>query len=360
MAIETVSVLAGGRRWRGWEEVTVQYGATQVARTASLTIADVGGMFGGGAWPLLPGQDVELYAGSALLIRGFVETFSPTVGKDDHRAVVTIASKAKDAVEASADHPTGEFRNKRVADIARAIDQTGTSWTGSAGDPIPLFRLRPGESVFEAAERAARAEGVMLIGLESGAVEVVRGIRGRHAGAIREGSTSGYEAGTARLSIEGRHSRFKIRGQAPETFGDRGQLPEVTGTVPLPRPRPKIVLMEGEANAERLKARADWEARQEAGAATTATLVVPRWRDEGGRIWQPAYTVFVHAPMLKISGDMAIRSVTLSQTGGSSGGTTATLELTDPRALGGPRGVGATSDPAWSVAEPGIAEKTLP
>jgi prophage tail gpP-like protein len=194
MTIETVSVLAGGRRYSFWETVTVQYGATQAVRAASLVTVDAATTFGGG-WPLLPGTDVDIYAGGSLLIRGFVETFSPNVSDTSHTAVVTIVSKSKDAVEASADHPTGEIRNKRLVEIAREIDPTGTTWQGNAGESVALFRVQPGETVFDAVERTARGQGVLLVGRETGAVEIVRGIRGRHQGSIREGTPLGFVSG---------------------------------------------------------------------------------------------------------------------------------------------------------------------
>lgn len=355
MTTERVSVHAGGSIYSGWTEISIQYAATQAARAATLTTADARETLGGG-WPLVPGTDVEIYAGGSLLVRGFVETFAPEVSDTSHSATVTIISTSKDMVESAATHPTGEIRNKRVVEIAREIDPTKTDWTGTAGEPIALFRVRPGETVHEAVERAARGQGVLLVGRETGGVEVVEGIRGHHAGVIREGTTSGYTRGSSRLSLEGRHSEIKVRGQAGGIFGDRGQVPEGIATVPLPRARPKIVILEGEAASGRLKKRAEWEARQEAGVATTASLELPRWRDDDGRIFEPAYTIEVSAPDLRLSGAMAIRSVTLRQ---GPSGTLASLELVDPRGLGGEGGVGSPGA-RYAIPVPKAKERVFP
>lgn len=353
---EVVTVIAGGRRYALWEEISVDYGAEQAVRAARLVTADAASLTQA-AWPLLPGTDVEVYAGNTLLIRGFVETFEPQVTGQYHVAVVTVVTKSKDAVEASATHPTGEVRNRRIHQLAHDIDPTGTVWRSQDGKTIPLIRVKPGETVFEAVERAAKAHGVLLIGAADGGVDIVRGVRGRHNIRIR---TQDYVQAQSRLSIEGRHDVFKVKGQSAETLNKNGQVPEATATVPLPRPRPKVHVLEGEANPERLKGRAEWLARREAGAALTATIVVPFWRDDSGRIWEPAFTVFVDCDLLKIHQDMAIKHVSLSQGGQPGQGTRATLTLTDPRGLGEDGGAGGSSDKAYGVPIPKVKPKATP
>ncbi|MBV5268694.1 MAG: hypothetical protein JZU55_00700, partial [Afipia sp.] len=99
-----------------------------------------------------------------------------------------------------------------------------------------------------------------------------------------------------------------------------------------------IVPHEGETTMDRMKKRAEWQAKRAAGNGATASITVTGWRDAGGAIWTPNFLIDVQDDLLGLSGMMVIKSVTLTQ----GDRTEATLSLADPRALGGENPHGKT------------------
>ncbi len=334
MPSETVTVAVGSGRFTRWSAIDIVYSADAASRSATLVAADVR-MVGELTANVALGDPASVAAGSTLLMTGFIETLAPEVDGEAHRLTITIASLASHAAEASADHPTGEVRRRRLSTMLNEIDPTGTRWVGRDDQVEALVRIRPGESPFEVAERVARRQGVLLISRPDGGVDLAKGVQGHHAGLILEGDVHrGFTRGGATLTLRGQPSEVSVRGQSHERADGRSL--KIDHKVKLPgarHHRPLVIYHEGEANTGAVRTRAAWEALRRKGAGTTATLTLPRWRDEGGLIWTPAYDIPVRAPRLRIDQRLAVRSVHLHQ--GAEDGTFAVLQLVDPRGLGG-------------------------
>lgn len=330
---EQVRVMIQGTEWAFWEECSVNYGAKQAARSASLTSVDPRTTDGFRGGDIDVGMDAEVYAGGSLLVKGYIETVGPEFSAESHSLRINIVSKSKETLEASATHPTGEIRNKRHLDIVREVDPTGTEWRGTVGENIAVVRVNPGETVFDLAERLARGQGTMLVGTADGAVEAIKDIRGRHAGAIVGSDPDRCPlAGSANITMAGRPSKVHVRGQSHDRHTKGSITAEVTVTDPMiKRVRPRIILHEGDATVEQMRTRGAYHLQRAAGASRTAQIQMPRWRDEGGRIWEPAFLLYCNLPDVRIVGDMVITTVTLSQ---GKGGTVASLSLADPKSVG--------------------------
>ena len=349
MIEETVTVTAGGRRYSRWESVTVTAGAEQAARAFAIVTAEPDQAFGDD-WVFKPGTAVEIYAGSDLLLKGYVDEYDPQFSDTQHTATITGRSKSKDAIDSSAVHPTGELRDKTLKDIAADLDKFGIGFAANVDlKSIPVHRIVPGATMFEELEVLARAQGLLLVGEADGSVMITRaGESGRHAGGLIEGVN--IKEASASLSERNKHSKVTARGQKSSGTGKGAlRLEHEAEDGSVERYRPLIVPVEGDTDQGRVQQRADWHVARSAGLSTRASILTSGWRDRDGALWDPKKLVYVESRKLKIAQDMAISSVTFEQQ--NQMGTTSRLQLVDPRALGGKNPKGK-SNGAWSAPSP--------
>jgi prophage tail gpP-like protein len=315
------------------KSISVSISAEEAVRTAS-------GQFviTGSGLPVLPDDEVTISATGTLLLTGYVRDVKPSYDAGGSRDLsLSFVSKTVDATETSVEHTSGEVLDKNLADIAREFDTLGIGVEDDGGLPAePRHKLDPGESLFETIERRARGRGILIHDTPEGKLKLATKPAGMHSGGLRRGVN--IKAASATLTGKDRHSEVSVRGQT--TVG--GESPQLRGQAKatdsgVKRRRPLIIQHEGEILVDRMKTRAEWHLKRGAGLAVTASVTTIGWRDDAGTIWTPNYLVMVEDDWIGINGIMIIKSVTLNQ---DDGGTTATLSLADPRALGGenPRG----------------------
>lgn len=323
------------------KSISVSISAEEAARSAEGSFAITGS-----GLPVRCGQAVTITATGTLLLTGYVRDVKPSYDAESDRSLsVSFVSKTVDATETSAIHKTGETLNKSLPDIGREFDNLGIGIEDDGSfPPEPVHRLIPGESLFDTLYRRIRGRGGLISDTPEGKLKLSTKPSGMHSGMLRRGDN--IKAASATFTEEGRHSDVMVRGQT--TVGSdapqlRGQA--VARDAGVSRSRPIILAHEGEILVDRMKTKAEWQAKRSAGQAATASITTIGWRDSGGTIWTPNWLVMVEDDWIGINGMMVIKSVQLSQ---DDSGTIATLSLADPRALGGenPRG---SSDAAYSA-----------
>lgn len=318
--------------------VSISMSVEEAVRTASVDLVPAGA-----GVPVSVGQEVVIAAGGTTVLTGYVRDVRPSHDGESRALNVSLVSKTIDCTECSVLHPTGEIRDKNLADIAREFDGLDIGVEDDGGLPVePVHRLRVGESQFHTIERRARGRGILIHDTAEGKLKLATKPAGTHAGGLRFGIN--IKTASAEFTERGRHSKVHVRGQATEGTDAqqlRGQA--VASDSSVGRNRPLVLQHEGEATTDRMKKRAEWQAKRAAGNAATAEITVVGWRDDGGRIWTPNFLVYVDDDWIGINGMMLIKSVTLEQSGEDGIGTTATLSLADPRGYGGenPRGKSA-------------------
>ena len=355
--LEIVTVVAGGTAMAGFSDISISLGADRAARTATMTISDFAGRF-----PLMPGTPVTILASGTLLLTGYVRDVAPSHDGDRHQVGIGIVSRTIDAVEASIDHPTGFTKDKDLVAIAREFDTAGVGIVATESFPREAARfVNTGESLWRHIEPLARSHGALIYDTEDGRLRIAKKPRGRHSGLLSIGDGGNIVSASATLTEAERHDETIVRGQSSRGFGDAAlRLEARAADGGVTRRRPRIVVHESETDSGKLKERAERAVRRSAGYSRKASVVVSGWRDRGGRIFEPHFVIGVHDPRIYLSQDMAIESVTLTQSIGAGGpGTRATLSLVDPAALNGEAGAaakgsgaGSGSDPVWTTPEP--------
>lgn len=346
---EQVRLVVGGKTFRDWKSVEVTASATEAARSFSLSVAEgaVGAM--NVKWVCRPGTPCEIYAGNDLILKGVIDDYEPSFTSIKHDIKVAGRSKSAHTVDSSADHKTGRFENKSIEQIANELgQQVAVRYrVTEQTDRISHFQIRVGETIHNAIERLTRDNQLMMTALPDGSVEIGRA-NDKVMGTLIQGVN--ILEGKSKLSAKKRAKKTKVRGQSANSTTGRQQRQEAEVTDPTftgEAGRTIIIVNERDATETQLRRRAQWDAARRAGEGTTSQITVVGWRNDRGELWTPKKQVYVLSPFLKLDQNMAIKSVTYSQT--TDAGTTCTLELVDPRALGGKKSKKSKSDAAHSA-----------
>lgn len=349
MTGEIVTVSAASGLFGGWKSVSVTAALNEAARSFDIEVTETGGLFGDvfALWPFPPGTPVSVLATGSLLVTGYVNTYAPSGDANSHQVRISGRAKGQDYADCSCEHPTGRFDNRKIEEIARDLDIYGVGIEADVdtGKPVEWFHLRQGETPHGEMLRLARQRKLTIKGRANGAIVFTRGGVNRHAGGLAQGVN--IEKMSATLSDAERFSEYKAIGQSSHGTTDKHLKPKGVATDSgVTRRRNRTIIDQADTTEEKLKARAEWEAKRAAGFSVKAQISTPSFRDAGGALWEPGWTVFVHAPWLKIEQDMLIESVTFRQDG--QGGTQADLSLVDPRAYDG-QTAGGNSGSMWSA-----------
>jgi len=337
--IETIEFRVGGRALPH-THCSLSASAEEAVRTATFDVA-----WNGAGIPCKPDDEATITVSGALWGTGYVRDVNGSHDEGSRRYAVTFVSRTCDATECSIEHPTGLKRDADMVAIANEFDTLGVGIEGDVEtEAKSVHKVRPGETLFETLETDARGQGVLIHDTPAGKLRLADKPEGRHSGSLARGRNIIRASGN--LSGAKSFSKVKVRGQSSEGTTTTALRPEAETKGAAQRERPLIVIHEGEATSSRLQKRAKWEARRASGEGISCTVTVPGFRDDGGKLWTRNFLVSVADDWLGIEQDMVIASVTLDQD--SEGGTTSTLNLKDPRTLGGenPRG---KSNAAWNA-----------
>jgi prophage tail gpP-like protein len=353
---EIITVLAGGVTYSGWERVQVSAGLDDAARSFTLETTERLG-----EWSFPPGTPVQIFANGDLLLNGYVNAYEASADATSHRISIKGRSRSQDLIDSSAEHDTGHFENDTPGDALRKLDRYGVG----VKVKVPLskeeyMQLKQGESPFQFADRYLRTQGVTIMGLADGSVEVTNAsIAKTHFGILWEGRN--IKSCQVSLTDGSRHSKYIVKGQRRSGTGAASlRIKQEAADRGVKRHRAKVMVQETDTDPDRAQKRANSERDRQAGRSVAASVQTQGFRDFAGQIFEPNRLIYVHSPILMhISQAMLIERVTFTQDGKS--GSIAELTLVDPRAHKG-RQVGkgfsrapeapeieaTDTDPAWN------------
>jgi prophage tail gpP-like protein len=345
MGVEVVTVNVGGMTYTAFELSSVRAAFNEAARSFRLEIAaELGASATNAIFRV--GAKVTISANGDLLLTGFVDQKQPRI--EALKAMITVSGRSNsgDLVDSSAKHETGQFENKDPLeignDVAKGIGAKFT--TDQQLEKLEQYQINPGESCFRLVEKMARQQGMTICGEADGNAKITKAGSKRHAGMLKEGHN--ILTGTADHNGSNRHSEYTVRGQRPFGHGtDALEIQAIARDKGVDRHRPIIIVQDEDTTKKLTKKRAKNRKDRAAGHALKATIDTQGFRDDGGKLWEPGYLVWVESPFLDIAQDMLIESVTYQQ---SEQGSIATIGLTDPRSYGGSGGKGNKSGSEWS------------
>jgi prophage tail gpP-like protein len=330
-----VELVLAGQRYAGWVEARIERSIEQLAGAFALRVATRPGEGQALPAPLRPGLACELRVDGAPILTGRVDQVEAEHAADRAELRLQGRDASGDLVDCAALNTPGTWKNIALIALAEALCTpfgigVGSEVAGLA--PLPSFALEPGETVYEALERAARVAGVLILSDGLGGLRIAREGTERAPTALVYGEN--ILRASVRLSDQERFSLYVVRGQAPgddQVWGPSRNQPEGRATDDgVGRYRPHVVVAEGGLEPVRYGERADWEHRVRRGRSAEVTITVPGWHvspDPGAGLWTPNTLVRVDYPPLGLAEDLLIAGVVLVR---GEGGTVAELALYRP------------------------------
>lgn len=346
MGIEVVTVNVGGMTYTAFEQVQVRAAFDEGARSFRLEVAaELGASATNAVFKV--GAKVTIMANGDLMLTGFVDQKQPRLSALEAKIAVAGRGNSGDLADSSAVHDTGHFKKKTPLEIGNEVSKgIGAKFTTDQQlEKIDQYQITPGESCYRLVEKLARKQGMTLCGQADGNIKITKAGSQRHAGGLIEGHNILSAVGDHNGS--NRHSEYTVRGQRPFGHGvDNLEIEAIVKDGGVDRHRPIIIIQDEDTTKDLTKKRAKNRKNRAAGHALKATIDTQGFRDDGGKLWEPGYLVWVESPFLDIAQDMLIESVSFMQ---SANGSIATLSLTDPRAYDGQGGKGNKSGSEWNI-----------
>jgi len=346
-------LLVNGQDFGGWKEVSVTVGIDRQARDFSLSVTD--------RWPgsdvprrIAPGDSCQLYIGPDLVLTGWVD--GTPISHDAKSVTVSVKGRSKtaDLVDCSAIHSPGQFKGRRVEQIAAelaapyGIDVVAAVDTGA---PIPDHQVQQGESVFESIDRLLKQRALLSTDDADGRLILTRAGAERAGTSLVVGPQGNVLTGSAGLDFKDRYSEYIVKGQKPkaqagdddeedddagaaassEDLGDLAAEASTSSQVQaqhadtgIQRRRVLVIVADGQPDGGTARDRARWEAAHRAGKSYQTTYTVQGWRQADGQLWLPNRLVRITDPIIGFDLDMLIAEVTYSL---SASGSIATLTV---------------------------------
>jgi prophage tail gpP-like protein len=325
-----VRLVLSGRSFEGWTDVQVTRSMEAGAGSFQLAVTQ--------RFPLQPakrivksGEACEVRLGEDVVITGYVDSTSTSLGARQHEVSVRGRDRVGDLIDCASPDVPSDFFNLSLTEIAAALAAPfGISVRAEVdvGARFKKHSVNVGTRGFEAIEQLCRYRQVLPLSDGRGGLVLTRAGLERATGSIVEGQN--LLAGSAENSMEERFSRYVVAGQTFD-IGEgelRASAPSVDKDVP--RYRAHVIVADDAVDTQRCQERARWEALTRAARGDQARVTVQGWRDQAGKLWRPNTIVPVSSPALGLSGDFLITEVS-SQLG--SGGTTTAINLMRPDAF---------------------------
>ncbi len=323
------------REYHGWKSVQITRSMQTISGYFQLGYTD--------RWhgqkeplPIFPGQTCSVFIDQTPLITGHIDAINPSFDKDSRSASFSGRDRTADLVDCSTLHKPDEFRGVTLDYIVRALVapfQIKVKVETKVGAPFDVFKLQPGETVFEAIERAARLRGILLLSDGLGNVVLAKPNAQPAIACLVQGEN--VLGADAQCDVKECYSRYMVKGQQQ---GFDSVLPELTSQVraeasdaTITRYRPLLILSEAQVNNANAQTRANWEAAVRAARSEVITVTVQGWTHNEEQLWTINQRVAVKLPWLGIDSELLISQVTYALNEGQ--GSTTTLQLMRPDAF---------------------------
>lgn len=349
---ETVRLTVGGREYAGWTNISITRSIEAISGRFSLGLTE---RWPGQAtvWPIRPGTECAVSIGGEPVITGMVDSASPSFDASQHSVQVQGRDRTGQMVDCSAVHSPGEWVNIKLSRLATLLATPfGISVRSEAetGAAFPVFKLQPGETAFEALDRACRMRGVLPISDGVGGLVLTKPGQGRCSTTLIQGQN--VKSASLQNDITDRFRTYIVRGNQPSTdylAPEQAAAVEARATdAGAPAGRTLIVISESAVDIASARKRAQWEATVRAARAVSVSVTVQGWRQGSGDLWPINALVNVGLPWLRVSGQMLISELTYSLD--ESGGTQTQMTLRRKDAFFPQPEAPADSDP-WADVE---------
>lgn len=327
MAVDIVTARVNGRAFTDWQSVSIDVSIETAARSFQLeaTGLEVENI------PIKQDDKIEILIDNELVLTGFVEATGGSDSATDRSFEIAGRSLTADIIDCSniAKRTHKGISHSQLA--TRLCAPYGVKVVLDSNDPllfepIKRFTVEPDEEVFAALERAAKLRAILMFDDPQGRLVLQVGAKGRFPLQVEALIKHGDNKISARSQIDGSKmfSEYRIKGQRIGTDNDNGNAVAIVGSsAPGDGPRRlrvKTLISKSSLTPKQAKSRANWEAAQAFGRASTLTETVKGWRDQGGCLWTPGTIIEVDDPVRQWIGQFLVVAARYSKS--TDGGTT--------------------------------------
>lgn len=318
---DRLTLRVGSTEYRGWESVSVSRDLEEAAASFALEVS--------GEQDVTPDAACEVRIGSDLVVTGIVDSVRDEVSGDSASTSVGGRSRTGQLVKNSCIASPAQFKEQTIVQIARALAAPyGVEVVCSVSGLLPLRRwsYETGEKVFEAIERLAREQALLVVDDPQGRLVLTRVADPllRYSDLVMPGNV---KRAARAVDVSERYSEVRVKAQRSGDDRDYGRVVAgVKGLAEDDGVRFSVLVLKGEKamDAGQAAQRAAWEAATRWGKSVSIEVDVASWRDDLGRIWQPNVVAHTTIPRLGIDADLLVVSVNLTRSGS---GRLATLGL---------------------------------
>lgn len=306
-----------GVDYGGWKAVRVTRGIETISGSFELSVSEKWEAESK-PWPIREGDECQILIDNVPVITGYVDKRSVSISGGDHIVSVSGRDKTGDLVDCSADLSKWEFNKTPVLELAKKIArpfgisvslQSGVD----AGAAPSKVSIDPGDSAFEAIEKACRPAALLPVSDGQGGLLLTR------AGASR--ATTELVLGqnildcSADFDSSGRFQTYKVLAQAKgsdEVNGASASSVKATAQDMTVKRSARVLVVRAEGSMTTAQAtkRAQWEATVRAARSDSVSVTVQGWQQGDGKLWPINAFVRLRAPALEIDADLLITQIT--------------------------------------------------
>ncbi|HZT88912.1 MAG TPA: hypothetical protein VFA12_13150 [Stellaceae bacterium] len=324
---DELTVVCGNMVLGGWTRVRVVAGVELCPRYFEVeTTERYPGDYGLPA-SLTPGSLCQVFLGEDAVLTGYLDIYHPAYDANSHTVRLSGRSLVEDIVDCSIDMDAlgGKSWEIRAATLGQAAkilcDPYNVQVSLPDGDPpldpsIP-FTAQPGQTVYALIEEIARSVNMWVWDDADGNLVLSNNTIRAATCSLVEGQN--IERAEVELRMDQRYSRIDVIGQNP-VYGvdDKITVNMATSAIDNQVPRKRVLQIIFDSPGPDIKwaqQLANWERNRRAGRSQLVRCRVSSWREQPGTqsqpgpLWQPASTVNVQLPSLKIQGSMVVSQV---------------------------------------------------
>ena len=312
------------------------------------------------SWPIVEEDECKVLLGDTKVITGYVDKRSISYGSEEHSFGVSGRDKTGLLVDCSASLDKWEYRNvdlltfaKRVCDPFGIEVKLNVRLGQESLKPLTKISVDPGDTAFEAIERACRMAGLLAFSDGNGSLILARPGTSRTTTALIEGKN--ILTAAADFDSSNRYRTYLVLGQHRGSDALNGanaaHIKSYAEDLTVKRAaRTLLIRPESNVTVEQAKKRAQWEAIVRAARGDSVSVTVHGWAQENGTLWPVNALVTLQSPFLGINGQMLISEATYSF---DEGGTVTHLTLRRPDAFVPEPKITNAKNAAWKEIEGG-------
>lgn len=319
-----VRLVVDGQRLTGWKTFDLVRSIEAIAGAFAVTTSDRVG------FPVPEGSAVEVQVEGETVLSGWIDSVRPSFDKTSRSVAIAGRDRTADLVDCSPLESESEYSGLSIDGLATEIARPFGIQVVTVADPGPVFErfaIQPGETAFEALDRAARLRGVLLSGDGAGGLLIDRPASARAGAALVEGEN--LLGGSGAFDRSGRFRRYVVRGAQAGSdliYGDDLRSEAEAFDDAIRKTRGIVILAEGSADPGTSQRRAEWEATVRRARGSALTVNVQGFRQGPGLgLWRPNLLARVRSSTLRVDRDLLVSGVRFRLD--AQGGSTTSLEL---------------------------------